>query len=140
MNGIESGGKGKIKKILGTAANFLSALIIFGIVIAAAGFFVAADTNSKKIIGNYESEMLSYNVIGDNKGEITAFGEKFVIDFNTTEAILAKIKEIVGINDYFTPSVIKECGVLVRTSFVSVGKIFGKLPSIAAELYSANSK
>lgn len=140
MESMESNGKGKFKRILGTAANFLSALIIFGIIIAAAGFFMAADTNSKKIIGNYESEMLSYNVIGDNKGEITAFGEKFVIDFNAADAVLAKIKDIVGINDYFTPSVIKECGVLVRTSFVSVGKIFGRLPSIAGELYSAKSK
>lgn len=140
MDDMERAGKGRFKRIMGTAANFFSALIIFGIVIAAAGFAVTADTNSKKIIGNYESEMLSYNVIGDNKGEITAFGEKFVIDFNVTDSILDKVHEIVDINDYFTPSVIKECGVLVRTSFVSVGKIFGKIPSVAAELYFEKSK
>lgn len=128
--------KSTSKKILSKILNFICALIITFIVILAIGAFVSADLHSKDMLGDYDTQIFSFNRTSDNKAEVMAFGEKFVVDFEKIYNAQKKINSLSALNQEYTPAIFTISGDIIDGCLSSVLESFKKIPSIVVYFYN----
>ena len=128
------------KKILSKILNFSCALIITFVVMLAIGAFLSADLHSKDMLGNYDSQIFSFNRIANNKAEVMAFGEKFILDFEKINNAQGKLKSLSKLNREYTPAIFRLSGDIISSCLSSVAESFKKLPKIAAYFYNQTIK
>lgn len=128
------------KKIISRLLNFICALIIFLIVLFAIGAFLSADLHSKDMLGDYDSQIFSFNKTSDNMAEIITFGEKFIIDFNKIYEARTMLISLAEMNKEYTPSVILLSGEIMENCITSVSASFQKIPSILEYFYKQTNE
>ena len=124
------------KKIFSKILNFICALIITLVVMLAIGAFLSADLHSKDILGDYDSQIFSFNRTENNKAEIMAFGEKFILDFDKIYDAQKKIVAFSNINKEYTPTIFIISADITWRCLSSVVESFKKIPGIIKYLYN----
>ena len=124
------------RKLMSKILNFLCALIITFVVIFAIGAFISADSYSKDMIGNHDSQIFSFNRTQDNKAEVMAFGEKFILDFEKIYNAQKKLNSLSSLNREYTPAIFTLSGDIIVGCISSVIESFKKIPAIAEYFYN----
>ena len=124
------------KKRFSKVLNFICALIITFVVMIAIGAFLSADLHSKDMLGDYDSQIFSFNRVENNKAELMAFGEKFILDFDKIHNAQKKLNTISNLNKEYTPAIFILSGDIIEICILSIGDSFKKIPDIIAYLYN----
>ena len=128
------------KRTLSKILNFICALIITFVVMLAIGAFLSADLHSKDMLGDYDSQIFSYNKIEDNKAELMAFGEKFILDFDKIHNAQKKFDSFSKLNKEYTPTIFTLSGDIISSCISSIRESFKKIPAIIMYLYNQNNQ
>ena len=132
--------KSRLRRIGSMILNFLCALLIMFIVYIAIGMLMQADSNTKNITGNYESPIFSYVKVEDNRAEVKAFGESFIIDLDKVASLQQRMGEIAEINRDYTPAFITLSGDIINECLASVGDSLKKVPDIVMYFYNRTNQ